>query len=169
MLGPGATLLTSGIMNLRKLVSNQGKEVRFRHEVAQLIEQHGVRTVAVIAPPPHLAEHELTPALQFWLRDESTRQRLALTTQRQRDVIRDVVGDAALPHTLRGLAWRLARDHPELAGKAPPVNGLGTGERYQRTSKERYWQPMFLALGAATVVSTEEERGQPGASNAEWS
>lgn len=153
------------VLNLRKKRSREGKEARFRQVIELLLARHVPGRIVIVASFGVSGQSELLTAFAVWLSDFAQVRRLRLSTVTPDAVRRAVVGGTR-PST-RELARMLCERFEAVRHRSPdrePVPGadrvpeLVSRGRRLRTSRERYWASMFLALGAA-VCDLEREDG----------
>lgn len=136
-----------GVLNIRKLNSQESKEARFRQVVKALFDRFNVTSVVVVEPVSGFNVSPLFHSLAIWLRDELLRRRVQLVTT-ARETVRQRHAEDKRPATQRALARTLAVRFPELERLTLPAEAESNG-CVRPTSKERYWSSMFLALAAA--------------------
>lgn len=154
------------VLNLCKLTSQTGKEARFRQVVQALLTRHAPARLLLVPADPGCADTPLVCALTTWLAQEAARCELDLRVV-EASAVRQALCPPALRPSGRALAEALATRFEAVRHLAPsrePVPGvqylpdLARRGRRTRSSRQLYWQPMFLALGAA-VLGLED--GQP--------
>lgn len=160
-------LVRDGVMNLKKLPSDAGKERRFQQVMVGLLDEFRPGHLSIIRPPLPSQARPLIRTERLFLQTEAARRGIVFRELDPEEVKRTLVPRQARA-TLRELAAELARRFPELRPRSPletqPPGALHLPEladrtRRVRTDKERYWSRMFLALGGA-VHTLEEDLKQ---------
>lgn len=169
-LGPrevGIALLSSEhlvvfrVVNLRKIASHEGRERRFCQVLDDLLDTFPVTRIAWSRLDERPQKTLTLVENQELAIGQAARTRQLASDHVDRDKALDHLLPDSDPKTLYTLAEMLASRFPELREKAPssePVPGadhvpeLALVGRRLRTSRERYWSRMFLALGIAQTA-----------------
>ena len=150
------------VLNLKKIPSPLGKEVRFAQVIGSLIEDYPVSKIAIA----HLPRGKLSnPVLktQFQrIEEEVRRHNLKLSVYSSQN-IREKFSQSKHKTSNKVVAQMLSDRYPELWHKVPGAlpRTAADGKRLEKSTnslRERYWMRMFLALGAAVVYLDEEIR-----------
>lgn len=153
-------LLSVRVLNVGQLHSREGKEARFRQVATELFDDLHVTDTALVGIERHDAEPAFLTTLRAWFEDEARHRLVAISHLSAEEVRRDVVKGRVRPNN-RNLAETLCQTFPELHAQAPSaVTGPGGAHLPELaatpsslpTNRERYWQRMFLALGAAVLT-----------------
>lgn len=154
-----AHVVHTQVVNIRKLRSREAREARVRQVVLRMVEAYRPTHLVLVLSASDDEEPLLT-ALRTWLEATATEHGLQVLRMTRGEVRQALVPRGTRPSN-RNLADLLATRFAAVAELAPsrekpllPMNLVGAVgmRRRLRTSRERYWQPMFLALGAATTV-----------------
>lgn len=160
-------LLRYGVLNIRKIQSQEAKEARFRQIVLRYLDQEGCRQVAVVRPLSGRSGHPLIASMLTWLESESARRGVSLEMVEREQVKLAIVPSVNLP-TGRRLAQTLALRFPEL--QQVVADTVTSALRDETTpspmphrlplpsAKERYWSQMFLAVAAGLCVLNRSPR-----------
>lgn len=150
-------LLRYGVLNIRKVHSQEAKEARFRRLVDYLYRTYTPHAVVIVQP---IAEQENTPlmvAFRSWLSSYCLKRNVPLHVV-DRDTVKAWASGRDVKATHRQVARKLAQRHPELQKLLPAIEEPVHGELVPAaarpssalvTARERYWSGMFLALAAA--------------------
>lgn len=146
----GERLVKDEVLNLRKIPSGDGRERRFYQVLTGLLDAHNLTAMAVVVPE---AEDKMHPFVRCALMslEEAARERAIPLRRYTAGVIQRAFVDGSDRPSVRAVATCLACRFPELAIKAPPSD-----RGPYRTSRERYYRGMFLALGAAVLAEDED-------------
>jgi hypothetical protein len=138
-------LLHGRVLNVRKIRSAAARERRFAQVLDDVLE-HGAPGHLVVVVPKDL--DQTREAQLASLARIAAHRGLARVDLRAPDVRRGFAPVA----TTRALSQALCERYPTLAPRVPVSTALLSGRAAPRSERERYWTPLFLAVGAAALV-----------------
>ncbi len=149
------SVLQTRVLNLRCLTSRGGIERRFRQELENTVNAFAVEHIALAAVGTGAEKFPLLVVLHRHVLDVAEEQRLAIAHLAPAAIKSGLAPPATNPSHRALRAAMIARfpslSHLSSARAAPAINGMRDFGLVNPSAKERYWTPMFLALGAATL------------------